>query len=80
MINTILIPILVLAITIALSWPLGRYMKWAMAPSDPGPRRRSYERAARKLFGGFLDEGQNWKQYIISLLASTPSCGRSSSS
>ena len=69
MINTILIPILVLAITIALSWPLGRYMKWAMAPSDPGPRRRSYERAARGLFGGFLDEGQNWKQYIISLLA-----------
>lgn len=64
-----LIPIFILTILLVLSWPIGRYMKWAMDPDNPGSTRRAYESAAQTLFGRFLGEGQTWKQYMISLLA-----------
>ena len=34
-----LIPAIIIGATIALAWPLGRYMRWAMDPVDAGPNR-----------------------------------------
>lgn len=64
----ILLPILVLAVTALLSWPLGRYMTWAMDPAPPslsGPRAR-FERLLSRLGGG---GEQGWRAYSVSLLA-----------
>ncbi len=62
-----LVPILVIALTVALSWPLGRYLRWAMAPAAPGPRRAAYEARASRLFGSA--EQQGWKHYVYAMLA-----------
>ncbi len=55
--------------TALLSWPLGRYMKWAM---DPGPSAGGWASRFDRLFGffggGFTHQQQNWKQYAVSML------------
>ena len=38
-----LIPAITIGATVALAWPLGRYMKWAMDPDGAGPNRQRYE-------------------------------------
>ena len=43
-----LIPAIIIGATIALSWPLGRYMRWAMDPTNAGPSRLRYERRLRR--------------------------------
>jgi K+-transporting ATPase ATPase A chain len=51
-----------------LSWPLGRYLQWAM---DPSPDRglAGWKHRAFALVGGrFTREPQNWKQYVVSML------------
>ncbi|MEN6428509.1 MAG: hypothetical protein ABFE13_24440 [Phycisphaerales bacterium] len=35
----IAIPILIVGLTLLLAWSLGRYMRWAMDPVNPGLRR-----------------------------------------
>src|SRR5215210_8146570 len=62
------IPGLILAALLLLSWPLGMYMRWAMDPLHPGPRRLWYERWCRRLFGKASVQEQDWKQYCRSLL------------
>jgi K+-transporting ATPase ATPase A chain len=64
-----LIPTIVIGATLALSWPLGRYMRWAMDPADPGARRSRYEAVCGALLGSGATRGQNWKQYCLSMLA-----------
>ncbi len=64
-----LIPAIIIAATIALSWPLGRYMRWAMDPADAGPNRRRYESICTGILGPGAARGQNWKQYCLSMLA-----------
>jgi K+-transporting ATPase ATPase A chain len=51
-----------------MSWPLGRYMKWAMDPDTPvGGFTRTFW-----LVGGSFSRGeQDWKRYLLSLLAFT---------
>jgi K+-transporting ATPase ATPase A chain len=62
------IPILIVGLTLALAWPLGRYMRWAMDPAEPGPRRRAYEHLGERLLGQFAAADQDWKRYVLSML------------
>jgi K+-transporting ATPase ATPase A chain len=64
-----LIPAIIIGGTIALAWPLGRYMRWAMDPTNPGPNRRRYEAACMALMGAGARNAQGWKGYCLSLLA-----------
>ncbi|MCC7343956.1 MAG: potassium-transporting ATPase subunit A [Deltaproteobacteria bacterium] len=50
-----------------LSWPLGRYLKWAMDP-EPG-QAGLFDRLFRVFGGSFVGRQQGWKQYALSLLA-----------
>lgn len=63
-----LVPVMVVGTTLALSWPLGRYMRWAMDPVAPGSRRQWYDQLCARLIGPAASGGQNWKQYCVSLL------------
>lgn len=63
-----LIPATVIGTAIALAWPLGRYMRWAMDPVDMGPARRRHESVCVAVMGHGASRGQNWKQYCLSLL------------
>jgi K+-transporting ATPase ATPase A chain len=54
--------------TALLAWPLGRYMKWAMDPSHPGPRRTRLEDFFVRIVGTAAREQQTWKRYMIALL------------
>ena len=65
----VLIPAIIIGMTILLAWPLGRYMRWAMDPHVPGPTRQRYESACAGLLGRRICDGQNWKQYCLSMLA-----------
>ncbi|HKY63180.1 MAG TPA: potassium-transporting ATPase subunit KdpA [bacterium] len=60
---------LILGLSALLSWPLGRYMKWAMdpEPSDGGLAAK-LDRLFHGLGGSFTRRQQNWKQYVLSLL------------
>jgi K+-transporting ATPase ATPase A chain len=62
------IPILIVGLTLALAWPLGRYMRWAMDPAEPGPGRRAYEHLGERLLGRFAAADQDWKRYVMSML------------
>lgn len=64
----VVIPILIVGLTLALAWPLGRYMRWAMDPANPGKRRLAVERVTERALGGFIAKEQNWKQYCLSML------------
>jgi K+-transporting ATPase ATPase A chain len=64
-----LIPAIIIGATVALSWPLGRYMMWAMDPVDAGPNRQRYESVITAILGQRASSGQNWKQYCLSMLA-----------
>lgn len=64
----IAIPVLVIGVTLLLAWPLGRYMRWAMDPVEPGPRRVVYEGLCQRLLGRFAGVEQDWKHYVLSML------------
>lgn len=52
-----------------LSWPLGRYMKWAMDPDvSRGGLAGRCDRLFHFLGGRFTGESQDWKQYVVSML------------
>lgn len=65
---SIAIPAMILAATIALAWPMGGYMRWAMAPRQPGPRRLRYEALCGQMLGPGAIAGQDWKRYCLSML------------
>jgi K+-transporting ATPase ATPase A chain len=55
--------------TILLSWPLGRYMKWAMDP-DPSESRGAWWTRLFQAFGGSVaGNAQSWKAYAFAMLA-----------
>jgi K+-transporting ATPase ATPase A chain len=62
------LPVIVLAGVALLSWPLGRYMTWAMDPSLAAQKglRGRFERLLGRLGAG---GDQTWKRYSLSLLA-----------
>ncbi len=63
-----LIPAIIIGATMALAWPLGRYMRWAMDPVEPGLKRLRYESVCTRILGKHSADGQNWKQYCLSML------------
>jgi len=68
--NAIVFVVLIVGGTAAFSWPLGRYMKWAMDPSaDAGPRRKGVDRCFERIAGGLGREQQGWKRYMVAMLA-----------
>jgi K+-transporting ATPase ATPase A chain len=62
------IPLIIIGLTVALAWPLGRYMRWAMDPAKPGPRRRRLDDISAALFGRHSTTDQDWKRYVASML------------
>ena len=59
------LPILPLAVTILVSIPLSRYFAWIMDGRYRAPRLLAWAE-------GQLDTGQqNWKQYVVAMLAFT---------
>jgi len=64
----IAVPILAIGLAVVLAWPLGAYMHWAMDPAALSMRRQTYERTCTRLLGRPAGEGQNWKQYVRSML------------
>jgi K+-transporting ATPase ATPase A chain len=63
-----LIPASIIGAAVAAAWPLGRYMRWAMDPEQPGPVRRRYENVVTPLLGRRAATGQDWKGYCLSML------------
>jgi K+-transporting ATPase ATPase A chain len=67
--NAILLVALIVGGTALLSWPLGRYLKWAMDPDNPEQGLAGWKNRAFLLIGGRVArEQQNWKQYAIAML------------
>lgn len=50
--------------TAALSWPLGRYMAWALGPS----RNDRFDHLLSRWLGARVLEPQSWKTYALSML------------
>ncbi|MCU0962713.1 MAG: potassium-transporting ATPase subunit KdpA [Pirellulaceae bacterium] len=61
-------PLLLLLLALGLSWPLGKYLTWAMQPAELGRVRRRFEDLARRLLGSLARETQPWAAYGRSLL------------
>jgi K+-transporting ATPase ATPase A chain len=64
LISSILYVVFIVGLTAVLSWPLGRYMKWAMDPESPERFTRAFQSAA----GAASRAEQGWKAYMVSLL------------
>jgi potassium-transporting ATPase potassium-binding subunit len=66
----VLFVLLIVGGTALLSWPLGRYMKWAMDPDAPGGGAAGGFTRTFRAFGGSMTRAeQDWKQYLVALLA-----------
>jgi len=66
--DAILLITIVVGGTAVLSWPLGRYLRWAMDPlSLAGPAGR-FDRLFRAFGGRLCAAQQDWKQYCSALL------------
>lgn len=56
--------------TALISWPLGRYMQWAMDPADPTSGIAGWKTRAIQIVGGPLArQSQDWKRYMFAMLA-----------
>jgi K+-transporting ATPase ATPase A chain len=67
--NTILLIALLVGGTAAVSWPLGRYMKWAMDPGVAHDRLASrFDGLLRRIGGRITGEDQDWKRYVFAML------------
>lgn len=69
MLEPIVFVALIVGGTAALSWPLGRYMAWAMSPDDSAPKARTWTDLFCRVGGSATRTSQNWKQYCVALLA-----------
>jgi K+-transporting ATPase ATPase A chain len=65
-IYSILFVVFIIGTATILSWPLGRYLKWAMDP-DPGTAER-YTGAFQAIGGSITRAAQDWKAYLLALL------------
>jgi K+-transporting ATPase ATPase A chain len=64
----ILFVVFIVGGTAVLSWPLGRYMKWAMDPEPADNRGGRFTRAFQLLGGGIACAPQDWKAYMVAML------------
>ncbi len=56
--------LILFALTVALSWPLGKYMAWTLGPS----RDDRLDRLVGSLLGAGARTSQSWQRYAVSLL------------
>ena len=65
----ILFVVFILGTTAVLSWPVGRYMKWAMDPDAAAAEAAGqFTRAFQFVGGAITRAAQDWKRYMVSLL------------
>ena len=64
----ILFVVFIVGVTMALSWPLGRYMKWAMDPDASDARASRFTGAFQGFGGSIAKKSQDWKAYMVSML------------
>lgn len=68
--QSILFAVLIVGGTALLSWPLGLYMKWAMDPTDPSSGIAGWKNRAFRVVGGpVTTQDQDWKRYVLAMLA-----------
>ena len=68
MIQAILFVLFVLGGTALLSWPLGRYMTWAMDPNAGQGKPNGFTALFHAIGGARSRQDQGWKAYVVSLL------------
>jgi potassium-transporting ATPase potassium-binding subunit len=68
MIHAVLFVAIIVGGTAILSWPIGRYMKWAMDPALPAGGLDGWTRAFQRIGGPLARASQDWKQYMVALL------------
>lgn len=66
--GAILLTVFIVGGTAALSWPLGRYMKWAMDPHSTDVGLADRLNKTFRSIASHAKEQQNWKCYVVSLL------------
>ncbi|WP_292059291.1 potassium-transporting ATPase subunit KdpA [Martelella sp.] len=66
-IQSIIFVVLVVGGTALISWPLGRYMKWAMDPNRG--EAGGFTRLFQSIGGATCMQDQNWKRYMVAMLA-----------
>src|SRR5690348_17071852 len=66
--DAILLAILILGAAGLLSWPLGRYLRWAMDPVALDGVAGRFDRLFRAFGGRWCRQEQGWKQYLFALL------------
>ncbi len=54
--------------TALLSWPLGRYMKWAMDPEPTDGHGAWFDGLFQLMGGRFTRRSQTWKSYLVTML------------
>jgi potassium-transporting ATPase potassium-binding subunit len=64
----ILFVVFIVGGTALLSWPLGRYMKWAMDPVEPAGSPSGWTRSFRSIGGPLSRQSQDWKAYMVAVL------------
>jgi K+-transporting ATPase ATPase A chain len=65
----VLFVVFIIGTTAVMSWPLGRYMKWAMDPNAPDTGTAGqFTRAFQFVAGAITRAAQDWKRYMVSLL------------
>ncbi|MQY46964.1 potassium-transporting ATPase subunit A [Rhizobiales bacterium RZME27] len=60
--------VFILAGTALLSWPLGRYMSWAMDPARGQGGANGFTAIFQAIGGSVTRRDQDWKRYVVSLL------------
>lgn len=69
LLQPVLLVLLIVGGTALISWPLGRYMKWAMDPAAPLAGVAGWKTRAIQFVGGPLTgQVQDWKRYVVSML------------
>jgi len=66
LIQSIIFVVLVVGGTALISWPLGRYMKWAMDPNKG--EAGGFTRLFQSVGGSVCAQDQNWKRYMVAML------------
>lgn len=68
MTQAVIFVLFILAGTALLSWPLGRYMSWAMDPARGKGRPNGFTSLFQGIGGSLARQEQDWKRYVVSLL------------
>ena len=67
--QSLLYPALVIALSILVSWPVGKLAAWGMCdPQEKGGFRHGLDALFAKIGGRAATAGQNWKQYTLAML------------